>query len=133
MKKEIIMHNYGHRKTQGKASEVEKQKQLEREQDELKEKQIDALKYAIRSTYGASAVDYATNIKNASTAEIGIANAIKRRGLSRGDSFDSPNDAAIQKITEMINTSGSGVNINPTADALWEIYARHRFLPRRYR
>lgn len=100
--------------------EVEEENRIKKEQEALQDKQIAVLTDAIKRTYGASAVDYATNIKNASPAEIEIANAIKRRGLSRGDSFDSPNNAAIQKITEMINTSGLGVNINPTADALWK-------------
>ncbi len=89
------------------------------EEEKKRQTQINNLDYYIKSTYGAKATAYATNIKNASPAEIGIANAIRRRGLNRSDGYNSPNNNAISKIVENINSSGMGINIAPTADALW--------------
>ncbi len=90
-----------------------------KEEEEKRQTQINNLDYYIKSTYGASAAAYATNIKDASPAEIGIAGAIKRHGLRRTDGYNSPNNYAISKIVENINSSGMGINIAPTAEALW--------------
>ncbi len=90
-----------------------------KEEEAKKQTQIENLDYYIKSTYGASAATYATNIRDASSAEIGIAGAIKRRGLNRGDGYNSPNNDAISKIVSLINSSGMGINIAPTAEALW--------------
>lgn len=90
-----------------------------KEEEEKRQTQINNLDYYIKSTYGASAAAYATNIKDASPAEIGIAGAIERHGLRRTDGYNSPNNDAISKIVENINSSGMGINIAPTAEALW--------------
>lgn len=90
-----------------------------KEEEEKRQTQINNLDYYIKSTYGASAAAYATNIKDASPAEIGIAGAIERHGLRRTDGYNSPNNYAISKIVENINSSGMGINIAPTAEALW--------------
>ena len=97
-------------------AEAAKRAQEEQRKEQLRQK----LDYYIKSTYGANRIKYATNISNASASEINIANAIKRRGLNRGDGVNSPNNAAISQIVSWINSSGNGINISPTADALWQ-------------
>ena len=93
---------------------------IKAQQETRKEQLRRNLDSYIKSTYRADRIKYATNISNASASEINIADAIKRHGLRREDGLNSPNNAAISQIVSWINSSGYGINISATADALWK-------------
>lgn len=107
-------------------SEARKQEETKKEDERIRQQQEtfrksarDKLTDYIKRTYGANGREYACNINNASTADVGIAEAINRNGLRRVDGWNSPTSSAISQIVSWINSEGTGVNIPATADGLW--------------